>query len=295
MLKALIVQLGFVWAFVVVPAISQTTQIVTPPPQAASIGDSAKASTPGLGSLLLPGYTIPATFKPSNFMQVFSKKKTHPKGEYETEEAYRSRLNALAGDEYVFKVSPTEIKYSPEEGQFTASFLSDAVYLGFILESRDSRRASFTVRSSDKKTGSYPGVTGLGVKVTVHKDTEENDALAYKGDSLVTIKLPIPAKVDTAPALKPNLEFLAICRLAPGVVGPARMTKIHLDPEYPYNLDRTIYYRYLYVDRISLVAIDRRSRSIVARADIVDAPNEKEKDDTAWDYPELEGKTSRWN
>jgi hypothetical protein len=259
-----------------------------------------QSSNPGQAALAFPTYALgerlPANFKLSSFDAVFTGKIAPPRGEFEDAEAYVRRLTALAGDEHLFEVKPDDVTYNTETAAFAARFMPDRTYIGGPLEAQDSLRGSFVVSSSMRRAGSYAGQTGLGVKVRVNRITETENALVFRRriepDRFISV--PVPVNLSEAPAVKRRLQFYVLCRMAPGVVGPARLVRARSAPEYPTNNDQSLIFKYLFVDRLTIIAVDRQTQQILGRLDLVDEANVREKGDSDWEYPEMDGKKQRW-
>lgn len=220
---------------------------------------------------------FPPGYRGADFDAVFRSKQSKPKGEYETSAAYLERLKGLSGGLYAFGFTPEEVKYDADKQALIVVLRSDQAYTGGSLYSYDFDRSSLVVRESDKVTGSYTGQTGLGVRVKVRKDTQTDRSLVVgiatsRFFNLTSITLPMLP--ESALALRPSLSYFYVCQLAPGEVGPARNVTVSIPPEYPYNNDRTLLFRYLYVDKVSVWTVNSKTGEVISKTDLIEAPNE---------------------
>ena len=222
---------------------------------------------------------IPLSFQPESIQKLFVRLSGKPRGEFETSEAYRTRVASLAGGWYAFRLSHgpspkglvqlgdesgVEVTYEADEGAFRV-LLSVDDYLH--IDDDSGSLAGIDVARTRGKASYYTGQTAMGAKTTVQKSSVTYYGVAFQAASTISgvmeFRLPIP--IERASVVKKNLAFLLVCHTVARASGLTGTTEEYQSPGFDHPFDISIHHHYIFVDIVNLWAYDKETGEILAK------------------------------
>ncbi|HVT60838.1 MAG TPA: hypothetical protein VHR45_20875 [Thermoanaerobaculia bacterium] len=208
---------------------------------------------------------LPPNYAGNDFMAVFRAKTAATKGEFETSKQFQQRASSLGGDLYAFRFA-AGLKYDADRQAFIVHPYITGVYTGETLYSRSSSDSALLIRDSDVVTGHYLGSNAMGAKVRVRMDTETNLAIVVPGDlTSQPNDLSVRMSPEKARRDKAALAFLYVCQPIARDTGITKTVTVHIEPEIATPLERTLVFRYIFVDHAEIWIFDKNTGEILLK------------------------------
>jgi hypothetical protein len=237
---------------------------------------AAQRTSPGKLPAFDPTWTaLPRSFVPVSARRLYRTLHASPKGEFETEVEYRSRLeDAFVSGTHAIPVMDFKLTYDPDSGAFRVTFASERAR-GISVGADLSEPAMIVSARSSKmlRTEARTNLFGASIQVQVWVDTLFGvvpvDDAGEPGTVIVDMWRISP---DSARAVKPVVAALLEVTLAQ--MPDWRQTDSGQDGDtptfyLPRDVTRVLYV--VFVQDATLVLYDRRSRRILTRLPMVEA------------------------
>jgi hypothetical protein len=213
--------------------------------------------------------SLPANFKPDDFVAVYRTLLAPPKGEFETTEQYEARRKPAAGV-YAFGGLLSIVEYDADKALFRVRFYREKAIAGYSR----ARESMLQFSHTSETVRTYTASNALGGMVKASEIKEDRWGVLIPdsgGESEFFMAVP----PDRARELKPRLELLGIVRVGPestpdllkGVPNTDDTGYEHTKATFQSPRDVSIDYHAIRASVIGVWLYDKKTGEILGRYD----------------------------